>query len=225
MPLSQATLDFMTENRFEDSLDWFHAHKREYENLVLAPLAALVEELAPVMRSLDPGLIVEPRVDRCISRIYRDTRFSKDKFRYRDVMWIVFMRDKKLYHGPPAFFFEFSPRGFRHGCGYYQARPEVMAAGRALILKNAPVFRKARRILEAPSPFSLEGDAYKRTRHADRTQALRAWLDRKNWYVVRQGTDPSIVFAPDWGRVLAEDFTRLKPVYDFFCAAEARARS
>ena len=44
MPLSQATLDFMTENRFEDSLDWFHAHKREYENLVLAPLAALVEE-------------------------------------------------------------------------------------------------------------------------------------------------------------------------------------
>ena len=69
MPLSQATLDFMTENRFEDSLDWFHAHKREYENLVLAPLAALVEELAPVMRSLDPGLIVEPRVDRCISRI------------------------------------------------------------------------------------------------------------------------------------------------------------
>lgn len=224
MPISQAALDFLTENRFEDSRDWFHAHKRQYESLVLAPLADLVEELAPTMRSLDPALIVEPRVDRCISRIYRDTRFSRDKFRYRDVMWIVFMRDKKLCHGPPAFFFEFSPRGFRCGCGYYQARPEVMAAGRALILENAPAFRKALRFFEEQSVFKLEGESYKRTRHAAQPPALRAWLDRKNWYAARQETDPSPVFAPDWGQVLAADFTRLKPVYDFFCAAEARAR-
>lgn len=224
MPLSQATLDFLTENRFEDSRDWFLAHRKVYESLVLAPLADLVEELAPTMRSLDPALIVEPRVDRCISRIYRDTRFSRDKFRYRDVMWIVFMRDKKLYHGPPAFFFEFSPRHFRYGCGYYQARPEVMAAGRALILENAPVFRKALTFFEGQSEFGLEGEVYKRTRHAAQPPALRDWLDRKNWYVARQGTDPSPVFAPAWGQVLAEDFTRLKPVYDFFCAAEARAR-
>lgn len=224
MSLTQATLDFLTANRFEDSLDWFHAHKRDYERLVLAPLAEMVEELAPIMRALDSGLIVEPRVDRCISRIYRDTRFSKDKFRYRDLMWIVFMRDKKLHHGPPAFFFEFSPRGYRYGCGYYQARPEVVAAGRALILENAPVFRLARRCLEGHPLFRLEGEAYKRTRHAAQPPALRAWLDRKNWYVVRQGTDPTLVFAPDWGRVLARDFTLLKPVYDFFRAAEARAR-
>lgn len=224
MPLSQATLDFLTANRFEDSLDWFHAHKQDYERLVLGPLADLVEELAPTMRALDPGLIVEPRVDRCISRIYRDTRFSKDKFRYRDVMWIVFMRDKKLYHGPPAFVFECSPRGYRYGCGYYQARSEAVAAGRALILENAPVFRKARRCLEGQSLFSLEGETCKRSRHAAQPPALRAWLDRKNWCALYNNSDVAPLFAPDLGHVLAEGFTLLKPVYDFFCAAEARAR-
>lgn len=225
MPISQHSLDFLTENRFEDSLDWFHAHKREYEALVLAPLAELVEELAPVMRGIDSRLIVEPRVDRCISRIYRDTRFSKDKFRYRDVMWIVFLRDKKLYYGPPTFFFEFSPRGFRYGCGWYQAQPKTMEMLRGMIVENAAPFRKARKAVENQTLFGMEGEAYKRSRFPGQPPALRAWLDRKNLCFIHNSTDFEVLFSPELGTTLAEGFGLLAPVYHFFRAAEDRARA
>ena len=100
MPISAKTLDFLFENKLNNSKEWYHAHKKEYTELVLRPLAELVVKLKPTMLELDPDLIVEPRVTRSISRIYRDTRFSKDKSLYRDNMWLIFIRDKKLYEGP-----------------------------------------------------------------------------------------------------------------------------
>lgn len=224
MPITQATLDFLTENRFEDSREWFQAHKAEYERLVLAPLAELVERLGPAMREIDPQLIVEPRVDRTISRIYRDTRFSKDKFRYRDVMWIGFQRDKKLYYGPPGFFMEFSARGFRYGCGYYQARPEVMAQLREFILGNAPAFRKARKAYEGQSLFTMEGETYKRSRFSDQPAALRDWLDRKNLFFVHNSRNLEPLFSPDLAGILAEGFRLIQPVYAFLWTGEVKVR-
>ena len=119
MPISAKTLDFLFENKLNNSKEWYHAHKKEYTELVLRPLAELVVKLKPTMLELDPDLIVEPRVTRSISRIYRDTRFSKDKSLYRDNMWLIFIRDKKLYEGPPGFYVDISPRGLSYGMGYY----------------------------------------------------------------------------------------------------------
>ena len=105
MAFTKQAVEFLMENKFHDSKDWFRQHREQYDRLVLDPMRALVAEIAPAMLDIDGRLIAEPKVGRSISRIYRDTRFSKDKSTFRDVVWCVFLREKKLYEGPPAFYF------------------------------------------------------------------------------------------------------------------------
>ncbi len=223
MPISKETLDFLVENRFQNSREWFHAHKKTYEKLVLAPLVELVEQLAPTMWEIDPLLVTTPKVCKTISRVYRDTRFTKDKSLYREVMWIVFTRDKKQYASPCAFVMEFSPNGFRYGCGYWQAPPEVMSALREMILKNDPVFRAAKEAYEKQSIFCLEGELYKRSRFPEQPEELRDWLDRKTIGFLHNSKDFPLLFSDRLADLLRRDFQLLKPIYELFLKAEMLA--
>ena len=91
-PFSQKTLDFLFENRLHDSREWFAQHKKEYQELVIQPLRQLVMDLSPTMLELDPEFNTEPKVDKTICRVWRDTRYTKDPSLYRDHMWILFKR-------------------------------------------------------------------------------------------------------------------------------------
>ncbi len=73
MPFSSETIRFLTENRRQNSRAWFEEHREEYELYVMEPLKELTAALGPYMRQIDEELTVEPRVDRTISRIRRDT--------------------------------------------------------------------------------------------------------------------------------------------------------
>ena len=85
------TFEFLFENRLKDSKEWYDAHKPERQKLVTEPLLALSASLGPAMLEMDSQLVTEPR--RTISRLRRDTRYTKDKSLYRDVIWCVFLRE------------------------------------------------------------------------------------------------------------------------------------
>ena len=222
MPISEKTVNFLFENRVVDNKTWFTEHRAEYDSLVLEPLRELVTLLKPTMLSIDPQLICEPKVGRSISRIYRDTRFSNDKSIFRDVMWCVFMREKKLYEGPPTFWFDFSPRSFRYGCGYYQASGSSVDAIRSLILNDDKSYNAAQKAFKKQSVFNLEDTKYKRSRYPDQPEEKREWLDQKNLGFITESTDFDLLFSDNLADKLAHDFTLLAPMYDFMMNAEAR---
>jgi uncharacterized protein (TIGR02453 family) len=194
MPFSLSTVEFLIENRLMDSREWFKENKERYNKSVLEPFVELVERMTPDMLNIDPQLITEPRVDRTLSRIFRDTRFSKDKMIYRDNMWLVFMRDKKLYEGLPGFYFDLHPKGFSYGMGYYMASSASMAAIRKLVLDNAPAFKKADNAYRKQDLFFMEGDAYKRSRYPDMPEHIRLWLDKKSISFNRHSDDFDLLF-------------------------------
>lgn len=68
MPITENTLNFLIENRQENSKDWFHENRPAYTSDVLEPLTELVEALTPVMLDIDPHFETNPRVDKTISR-------------------------------------------------------------------------------------------------------------------------------------------------------------
>ena len=222
MSFSEESLKFLFENRVVDSKAWFLEHRDDYDRLVLEPMRELVQALEPTMLSIDPQLICEPKVGRSISRIYRDTRFSNDKSIFRDVMWCVFIRDKKLYNGLPAFWFEFSPRIFRYGCGYYQASAESMEAMRAMIIEDNKSFKAAQKALDKQAVFRLDGEKYKRSRHSEQPEEKRDWLDRRDIGFITESEDFDLLFSDSLADKLAADFKLLVPMYDFMMAAEAR---
>lgn len=217
MPFCEETLDFLSLNRVMDSREWFHSHHDEYEKLIVAPTAELIEDMAGGMLKIDPSLVIIPKVGKSISRIWRDTRRGPGLPIYRDVMWINLLRGK--YLGYPSFWFEYSPRALRWGCGWYQTEPATVAAARELILAGDPDWLAAREAYEKQRVFTLEDARFKRTRHPDADERDRLWLDERSFCLIHDEPDVSLLWSDGLAAKLVRDFRRIAPVYDFFLKA------
>ena len=212
---SKRTLEFLFENRMQDSKAWFDEHRTVYQKEVFAPLHDLVEGLSPLMSRIDPGLTTDPRVGKTICRIRRDTRFSRDKSLYRDHMWIIFKRGKMHGTEVPGIYFEISQHGFAYGCGFYHASPAYLATMRGRILRGDPLFAAAQKALAGQTVFHLDGDCYKRPRFPDQPEALRDWLERKELSIDAESRDFPLLFSDQLLPKLLRDFEALAPVYRF----------
>ncbi len=213
-------LRFLFENRMNNSKEWYDSHKDDYKKYVYNPFVELINELAPTMLEIDSQLITVP--SKLISRVRRDTRFTKDKTLYRDNIWLVFIRDKSLMSTAPCFWFDINQKGSSYGIGYYGAEPGSMVNMRDMIINKHPAFIKALKYYEAQNTFIIGGETYKRSKFPDQPENLRTWLDRKNIYFESIQNNFDLAFSEKLPEVLKKGFTELKPIYDFLCVVESR---
>lgn len=215
---SPDALRFLFENKINDSKTWFEEHRSQYKEYVYNPFVELVLELAPAMIEIDSKLITTP--SKLISRVRRDTRFTKDKSMYRDNAWLVFLRDKSQMSTSPCFWFEINQRGSSYGAGYYGATTESMSRMREMIINGHPAFLKALKCYESQNEFSIGGDMYKRSKFPGQPENLRQWLDRRNIFFECVQKDFELAFSRELPDILKKGFNALKPIYDFLCAVE-----
>ena len=84
---NEDTYKFLIELAFNNNKEFFAANKGRYKQNVQEPLRALAEGLLPLALTIDPCF--NTRMTTILSRIYRDTRFTKDKHPYRDHAWLL----------------------------------------------------------------------------------------------------------------------------------------
>lgn len=217
---TQRALDFLYFNHLNNSKVWYQEHKSDFQEYLVKPFAELVTDMTPAMLSIDPKFIVEPKIDKTISRIYRDMRYASDGYLYRDRMWCVFLRDKKLYNGLPGYFFELSPYGFRYGCGYYQADGKSVKNFRRLILDGSPEYKAAMECYKSQNVLSVYGEKLKGDRYADTPQEAREWLNLKNIGLIAESKDINLLFSENLAQTLSELFVQIKPFYLLMQKAE-----
>ncbi|KAB0669801.1 DUF2461 domain-containing protein [Oryzomonas sagensis] len=192
---------------------WFEAHRHEFESYLMEPLKALVCDLADAMLAIDPQVITIPAVDKTISRIYRDTRFSRNKAPYKTCLWVSFKRLSKEWKDAPCFFFEITADSYRYGMGFYGASRETMDKLRRFIDTKPVEFRKIAACLGKQTVFELEGDLYRRPLNPGLAEDLQQWHQRKNVYLVCNREADARLFSPELRRELEEGFIRLAPLY------------
>jgi uncharacterized protein (TIGR02453 family) len=76
-------LKFFAELKTNNNKTWFEAHKPDYQAYILEPARVFVLALGEKLLDLSPNVMADPRVNKSIFRIHRDTRFSKDKTPYK----------------------------------------------------------------------------------------------------------------------------------------------
>lgn len=216
------TLDFLADNCFMNSREWYQEHKEDYKNFVLRPLVEMVEALAPTMEKIDSFILTEPKVDKTISRIYRDARYAKGVL-YREEVWLTFKRDKHMFPGYPEFFFALSPKGFCYGCGYYAAPAATMECMRNLVYENHPAYLAAEKAYQAQSSFYMDGYLYKRSKRPDASPEQRNWIDRKTICLFHDGDPITELFSDSLYRKVADDFMKISPAYHLFIEAEQQS--
>jgi uncharacterized protein (TIGR02453 family) len=214
---SPATFQFLRNLCDNNHKEWFELHKSDYQDHVLKPLQALTAGLGQFMLSIDPDIDVTPALNKTISKIYRDTRFSKNKSPYKTSHWITFKRLRKEWKDYPAFFFEISPISYRFGMGFYSASRQTMDNFRKTIDSNPSTFLSAISFYSRQNGFTIEGEEYKRPLKADISEELQDWYNRKSLYLVsnQQLTGNSIdkKLITD----LMHGFEVIAPFYHYLC--------
>jgi uncharacterized protein (TIGR02453 family) len=208
-------LQFLRDVKSNNSKEWYDQHKPDYRNYLLHPFQDLVADLSASLIAIDPLIVTIPAVDKTLSRIYRDTRFSQDKTRYRDAMWLAFKRSIKEWAQTPVFYFEITPDWYRYGMGFYSALPATMARFRQKIDANPRAFLRAVSFYGPSKPFMLEGDKYKRLIKSDHPAVILDWYQRKNFYLTCQKSADDRLFSPMLADDLLEGFAMMAPLYQY----------
>jgi len=219
MIFTRDTLDYLVQVKKNNSKEWYEGNKQRYNDVLLDPLKQLVTELTEVMTEIDPAFETDPRVDRTISRIYRDTRFSKDKSLYKDRMWISFKKKGQDKNDFPVFFFEVSPDGYFFGMGFFSASVKSMNAIREKIDRNEQSFLKIVHDLERQLLFQPEGESYKRSKYEGSNEDVANWYNRKNVYLISYSKTVDDLFSKQLVNHLKQGFQSLTPLYRFFVDA------
>jgi uncharacterized protein (TIGR02453 family) len=136
--------------------------KADYERLLKEPMELLIVALADRFRARDIPLLADPR--RSPFRIYRDTRFSKDKSPYKTHVAASFAwigdgapdDAAEERHGNGAYF-NFQPGEMYMGGGMWRPQKERLDAFRAAVVERPDQVRAA---LEAPGFVKVFGKAH-----------------------------------------------------------------
>lgn len=143
--IKSATLDFLKDLVQNNNREWFQDNKQRYESAkenVVAFTAELIKEL----KKADPALSTDIDPKKCVMRIYRDIRFSKDKTPYKNNFGI-----SKLLSGTKTdeigYYVHIQPGGSFAGGGYWMPQAEHLKAIRQEIDYNADDLKK---IIDAP---------------------------------------------------------------------------
>jgi uncharacterized protein (TIGR02453 family) len=215
---TQAGLNFLQDAWINNSKVWFDEHRAIYDNELIKPFRLLVEQLTPTMLKIDEWLETRPAIGKTISRIHRDTRFSKDKSLYRSRLWLTFKRPNRDWKEAPAYFFEISPDSYRYGLGYYCASKQTMDIFREEILNDTNKFLDAIRCVK--KPFELVGETYKRALIKEQDEKIAAWYNRKNLAVMVTNNHIEDILNSDLPNKLAKGFKQLVPLYDYLMRVE-----
>jgi len=209
-------LQYLMEVRLRDSKEWYEEHKPLYRRTLLEPMKELIVELAPVMEKIDPEIVCRP--NKGISRIVRDLRFSGDKHRYRDTMWVTLQRNTQLWEAP-CFFFELSPVNWRCGMGFSWLSTGTMQRLRDAFQLRQEEFLPAVEALGKRTGLLPRGAAYKKDHFPQLEEPLKTWCNQRELYVAMESFEMEKLFDPDLPKLLSRHFKRMKPLYEFLWSA------
>ena len=119
MTFRPEALDFLRRLEANNERDWFHAHREEYDTLLLEPARDFVEAFGALADRLGEGVDADPRVGRSIMRINRDTRFSRDKRPYKTHLDLWFPQGAGPSRERPGFWFRLTPERLILGAGMH----------------------------------------------------------------------------------------------------------
>src|SRR5262244_1403005 len=133
-------LRFLRELKRNNNREWFQEHKRIYEESLKRPMAELIAIVAADFQKFAPEMVASPKSS--AYRIYRDTRFSKDKSPYKTHIAAVFPRGGLGKHEGAGFYLHINPSELLIGGGLYMPLPEDLSSVRQKISDDAESFLK-----------------------------------------------------------------------------------
>ena len=216
---------FLSSLNDNNNKSWFDAHKAEYERFLLEPARSFVTAMGEELKHIVPGVHADPRSNKSIFRIYRDTRFSKDKRPYKTHMAVFFWEGSGPKMECPGFYFHFDTSQLLLGVGIYLFPKHMLNTYRQSVV-HARHGKELETLLDdirIRRDYSIGGKHYKRVPRGYDADHERAELLLYNGLHIGR-TEPvqDTLFAGDLVDHCLEVYGVLLPVHQWLVALAQR---
>ena len=197
--------------------DWFTRNKQRYIDEVRDPVCQFIADFAPRLEKISPSLVADPRpVGGSMIRIYRDTRFSKDKSPYKSWVGIRFGHAEGKGVPSPSCYLHLEPGRVFFAGGMWHPEPDSLRAVRDAIVEHPGRWKK----IVGRRGFELsEGESLKRApRGYDPDHPFIEDLRRKGFMHSVSFTEKAAC-APGFASELERVGRRAVPLMVFLAAA------
>jgi uncharacterized protein (TIGR02453 family) len=152
-------IDFLAELAQNNDRAWFQPHKGDYERLLKEPMEAFVAALAQAFETRGVPLQADPKTS--IFRIYRDTRFAKDKSPYKTHVGIYFRHARSDEADTAGLYLHLEPGHAFLGAGIWHPNSPALKRIRDALVARPDEWRRA---VDAVEPVwkQAEGEKLKR---------------------------------------------------------------
>jgi len=160
---NKATLEFLDELAANNDRAWFAANKPRYEALVREPALEFIAAMAPVLERFAPHFRADPRKSGgSLMRVFRDTRFSRDKTPYKTNIGIQFRHELGKDVHAPGFYVHVASDECFFGAGCWHPDPDALGRIRDLVAANPKQWFSARDSTKFAAHWELAGDSLTR---------------------------------------------------------------
>ncbi len=158
-----STLAYLAELRDNNERRWFEANRERYEAHVREPARAFIRAMAPRLKKISSSLVADDRkAGGSLMRVFRDTRFSKDKTPYKTNVGIQFRHAHgKDVHAPGCYLHIGLDECFL-GMGMWRPEPAALAKVRERILAEPKKYAKIIADPKLTAVWRQEGESLKR---------------------------------------------------------------
>jgi len=200
--------------------DWFGDHKLDYEDKVRTPALSFIEAVGKQLPGFAPHFVADHRkMGGSLMRVYRDTRFGKDKTPYKTNIGIQFRHEAGKDVHAPGYYVHISAAECFVGVGIWRPPSDALLKIRTAIIEKSPDWSDVLENEQFNRWFALSGSSLKTApRGFDKTHPLLNDLKRKDFIGISP-LPPALVEQEDFNDIVCDYFTAGAPFMRFLCSA------
>lgn len=214
------TIRFLRELKKNNNRDWFNENKSRYESEVLDVALHFIQSMHDPLDKIAPHFTAVPkRTGGSLMRVYRDTRFSKNKLPYKTNIGIQFRHEQARDVHAPGYYVHIDPDEVFLGVGLWRPEPGVLAAIRERISAKQAEWLRAREDRTFKRHFGWSGQSLTRPpRGYDKDHPLIEDIKRKDFIAVKNMSIDEVTGARFQQKVETA-FEAATPMMKFLCKA------
>jgi uncharacterized protein (TIGR02453 family) len=214
------TIAFLEELAANNNRDWFAENKPRYEEHVLDVALRFIQSMQDPLAEIAPHFSAVPqRVGGSLMRVYRDTRFSKNKLPYKTNIGIQFRHEMAKDVHSPGYYVHLDPDQAFIGVGMWRPESDALRAIRERIVAKPAEWGRVRSDPKFRRLFDLGGEMLTRPpRGFDKDNEHIEDIKRKSFIAVRN-LDVDDSLSPQFQRKVETSFKAGRPLMQFLCKA------
>lgn len=211
---TQDALDFLRRLKRNNRREWFQARRDVYERELKQPMLALIERVTRGMEDYAPDHLRPPQ--KCLLRIYRDTRFSADKTPYKTNIAAWWTRNGLEKTSGGGYYLQVRAEELVLAAGVYMPPKEQLFAIRTHLLEHSAEFqhlfenKKLRAKMTAHDPQSLT----RPPKGFPADHRAIEWIKWRQWGVIAE-LPASEALNPGLPALVEKYFRLAAPLVDF----------